>query len=231
MENNKLILVTAALIFCCISWFLYQFAPPEGHCDIDSSEYISIGKNYSTTGNLVSPDHPTTMPSHTIGYHWFLGIIFSVFGQLNRIFFLQIVLSLLCGMLLYALACMLFDQTVAAITLLLFSCNLGFLVYSQLILAEIVLVTFLVGFLYYFCLFIKQHTTRNLASSGFLLGCSIIIKPVALYFIAPLSCMLFLCQKQQCDKKQYSLHAYFLAFIYPLSVIWHITKKFLGYFV
>lgn len=194
---KKLIIFTSITVFCLFSLLLYCTIPKKGHCEVDSSEYIEIAQNYALSGNLVNPDHPHVMPSHSIGYHWFLGIIFTLFHHTKYIFLLQILLCILCSTLLYTLASVLFNQMTANAVALLFSCNIGFLVYAQLVLAEILFVTFLIGFITFFCHYILQRTTQYLMVSGLLLGCSIIIKPVALFYGIPLAGLVFIFAKQR----------------------------------
>ena len=200
--------VLSGIVFIIFSFFLYYAIPTiDGHRDIDSTEYEIIGKEYATTGNLYHPEYPAEMPSHTIAYHWFVGIIFSLFNfQPPYIFLTQIFLSILCSVMLYLIALQIFSETTALITLLLFSCNLGFLVYSQLILAEIVLVTFLI-------VFIQYKKPYFLVLAGFLLGCSIIVKPVALFYALPLSFLIFLMIPTPI-KKKLSFCALFLSCFY-----------------
>ncbi len=228
---KKIIFILGCLtLFIGFSSILYNKLTLKGHRDVDSSEYELIGQYYAATGNLYHPEYPNTMPSHTIGYHWFLGIIFSLFYQSNILFIFQILLGILCSFMLYNLALQLFNQNSAYLVLFLFSFNIGFLVYAQLILAEILLATFLVGFLYFFCLFIKQQNKSNLSLAAFLLGCSVIVKPVALYFITPLSCILFFMPSKTKKHKMILFTLMFSCFYFPIINYMAYNKKVFGIF-
>jgi 4-amino-4-deoxy-L-arabinose transferase-like glycosyltransferase len=124
--------------------------------DVDSPVYECIARG-----------EDTVMPTHTNGYPWFLNVIYSVFGYTRAlVVFLQVLLGLCCGFLIYALAQRLFGQGVGLLSFAFFSVNLGFLVFPERL-----------------CLFMQTSKTSAIIASGILFGISIIVKPVALYFI------------------------------------------------
>ena len=188
MNNSRGAVLGWLIVFVLFSWVLYWAVPDrEGHRELDSGEYERVAYNYRETGYLFHPDTPWVMPSHTIGYHWFLAMVYRVFGNnLIVLMFLQILLGLLCCWLVYLVAFKLFDSSVAVVALAGASCNLGFLVYSQLLMAEILMLTFLLGFLFMFVSFVQEQVLSKLFFAAFLLSISVIIKPVALYYVFPM---------------------------------------------
>lgn len=182
MVFKNVIIIISLILFTLFSALLYITTLNfDAHQEIDSLEYQEVADNYVKTGVLAHPVHG--MPVHPIGYYWFLGIIYR-FISTNQsiIFFVQWIVSLLCFWLIYKTALLLFGLPVALGTLLLASCNLGFLVFSQLILAEILLVTFLAWFLYSIVLLCQSRNIKYAAQSGLLLALSVLIKPVALFY-------------------------------------------------
>lgn len=184
MKKKNSICIVFCLLFVSFSALLYHSLPSfESHCEIDSTEYDLVARTYAQTGALVHPD--IGRPVHPFGYYWFLGLIYSFFGY-NQIFIfcIQCLLSLLCFLMLYRLTGLLFDNPlIATIAFCIACCNIGFLAYSQLILAEILLTTCLVGFLYSFALFIKKQNIRYLACASLLLCSSVLVKACSALFL------------------------------------------------
>lgn len=186
MKKNLLILFSLGL-FIFFSVLLYYTIPyPNGHKELDSSEYESVAHVFARTSKLSYPNG--TMPNHTVGYHFFLGIFYRLYGEpaLPIIILAQILLGILCCLLTYALALKLFTAPVALIALLGMASNIGLLAYAQLLMADILLLVFLLAFLYTFVSFIYEQKKTYLIACALLLSISVLIKPVALYFIFPL---------------------------------------------
>lgn len=179
--KNSIIIVSLTL-FTLFSAALYFTTPSfDAHQEIDSPEYEEVAQHYVKTDVLGHPVHG--MPVHPAGYYWLLGILYKFFStHQSLVFFVQLLLSLLCFWLMYKTAILVFGESVALGTLLLASCNLGFIVFSQLILAEILLVTFLCWFLYCSVLLYHSGKMKHAAQSGLLLAASVLVKPVALFF-------------------------------------------------
>ncbi len=167
-------LVFSALLFFTTRNF-------DAHQEIDSPEYEEVAHHYLETGKFAHPRNG--MPAHTIAYYWFLGTIYSWFGNNQLyVFLIQILLSLICILLIYHSTYYLFGANTASIAAVLASCNIGFIVYSQLIMAEILLLIFLISFLYALSCFVYEQKWYYLAAAGLFLSISVLVKPVALFF-------------------------------------------------
>jgi 4-amino-4-deoxy-L-arabinose transferase-like glycosyltransferase len=177
----KLLFSVSIVIFVCLSIILhYNIASVPKYQDIDSQAYIS---------NVLQFSHD---PYYALGYSCFLSIIYKLFGENNGcVVWVQVLLSLLTMFFLFKATRNFFGELVALITVLFFSVNLGFLVFSQFILTEIVLIFLYVLFIERFSHFLKTGTLCSLICAGFVLGLSIAVKPAALYFIFPLGLLLF----------------------------------------
>jgi hypothetical protein len=107
-------------------------------------------------------------------------------------------LSLLCIWLIFVIAGRLFGQGVARITLFLSAINVGFLVYAQLLLAETLMLTFLLFFFERFTVFLREQKVGQLAQAGLVLGLSVLIKPMALLFVFLLLPFIWFCGGRRC---------------------------------
>ncbi len=188
-KKESLVVCVSMFIFITLSYLLYQQAAhkPHPHTDVDSKAYINGGelfhqdKSFNRLGYL---------PYYTLGYPFFIGMLYTLFNQNNLLIILiaQVLLSLLSGLLIFKTTRQLFGNKPALISSLLFSCNLGFLLFSQFILTEILLAFLLLLFFERFSHFLITKNLVALAGAGFTLGLSILIKPAAIYY--PL-CLVF----------------------------------------
>jgi 4-amino-4-deoxy-L-arabinose transferase-like glycosyltransferase len=217
-------------IFMGSSMLLYITLPAEGHRDIDSAEYETIAQHYVLTGNLSHPEFPHEMPSHTIGYHWFLGIIIYLMSNIHYVFLIQSLLIIVCGLLMYYLTLTIFDTTVALVTLALFYSSIGFAIYAQMLLSEILLSAFLISFIFCFCLFLHAKKIAYLILAGLTLGCSIIVKPVALFFIIIACGFIFFIDNTALYKKIFLSLMLLISFYVPVTSYMLYNKKTFGTF-
>jgi 4-amino-4-deoxy-L-arabinose transferase-like glycosyltransferase len=183
MPSIKNIVIVVSLLFFSLFSLLLYFTTPsfDAHQEIDSPEYEEVAYEYVKTGVLAHPQHG--MPVHPAGYYWLLGILYTYIStNQSVVFFVQWVLSLFCFWFIYKTALVMFGLPVALGSILLASCNLGFIVFSQLILAEIFLVTLLSWFLYCVVMLYQSRNIKYAARSGLLLVASVLVKPVALFY-------------------------------------------------
>ncbi len=186
MKKDSIVLIICALIFISCSIGLYFAAANHTtvHLDLDSPGYDRIGLNFAQHNQLINPERGYVIPVQTLGYPLFLGLIYKIFGhQYNWVIVIQVLLSLLAGLIIFVLAKQLFGEQVALVSTCLFSINLGFLIYSQFLLTEVLLATLLLAGIERFLAFCKTTNTIVLAQSGLLFGLSVAVKPVALFYI------------------------------------------------
>ncbi len=182
----KYYLIIFSALFLFFSFILHINIPDTNHKyqDIDSKAYIGNAINFYNYNNFSKPDNPKATPYYSLGYAFFLGVIYKLFGINNFVVvWIQIFLTLFTAFLIFKITGYLFNEKIAVLAFVFTCLNLGFLTFSLFILTEILLTFFLVLFLERFVLFFKTQNIVNLLQSGFCLGFSIIVKPAALYFI------------------------------------------------
>lgn len=194
-KKKGFLFVFAALLFLSLSGLLYYAAPHvQSHFDRDSAGYDRIARNFAATGHLADPGVRGGIPIQPIGYPLLLGVLYKVFGpDVRPVIFLQVLLTLVCIGLIFLIAGRLFGSQVAYIALFLSATNLGFLIYAQLLLAETVMLTFLLLFFERLTAFMREQKIMQLLQAGLVLGFSILIKPMALLFIFLLLPFIWFC--------------------------------------
>ena len=181
----KKYLIFFTLLFLFFSFILYLKVPSvNSHRDIDSSAYISNAVRFYHNNSFFNQDNPNDIPYYSLGYAFFIGLIYKFFG-INDFFviWLQVLLALLTAFLIFRTTKYIFGFRTALISYAFFSINLGFIVFSQFLLTEILLAFLLTFFFERFVLFISNKKLTNLAQAALLLGISIYVKPAAIYFI------------------------------------------------
>lgn len=174
-----------SFIFILFSIFLYKNSSIfNSHQDIDSKAYLHRANILFKTGSIIDTQNSQDCPYYALGYSFFIYFIYKFLGQNNfYIILIQVLLSLLSGFLIFKITENLFNKNIGLIAFFLFSINLGFLIFSQFILTEILLSFLLILFVYFFVKFIKNSRELELIFSAFFMGISICVKPAAIYFI------------------------------------------------
>lgn len=174
------------LIFCLFSCLLYT--QTSSHQDIDSKAYLSKGYLFYKTDKFAEPGEQ--QPYYALGYPFVIGLLYKLFTpDLRVIILFQLLLSLLSCLLIMRIARHFFGSRAGPIAGAFFSFNLGYLVFTQFVLTEIVLSFLLL-------LFFERLIRGSLVLSALALGTSIIIKPAALYFIFFICPFLFIFTKK-----------------------------------
>jgi hypothetical protein len=175
----------AAILFIFLSLVIYQNTPhaKEAHCNPDSFGYERIALNFAHGGSLKDPT-TDEMPPQPLGYPFLLAGIFKFFGNDYRpVILLQLQLALATIFLVGVAASHLFGNAAFYPAVLLGVINTGFLVYPHFILTETVLTFLLAFFLERFSCFVSFRSYPALLAASFLIGCSLAIKAIALFFI------------------------------------------------
>lgn len=180
MKKNYIIYI-CILLFTGVSCVLYHLIDTKRpHQDIDSKAYI---ENAQIFAKDMSFSQRQDFPYYALGYSMILGMLYKTCGDdAFWIVILQILLALLSGILMACIAQRLFGQQASFVTFFLMTINLGYLVFVQFILTEILLSFFLLLFLERCTAYLQTKKMSALYTAGFVLGLSIMIKPAALYF-------------------------------------------------
>ena len=181
-KKNKLVLLIGTLFFLGAAYLLQKQVPMhKDHRDVDSGAYIESGTMFARDGGYQA--RPKVVPNYALGYPTLVGIVYKILGQSNKaVVLVQVLLALLAGLLLFSLACRMFGLFAGALCFLLFISNIGYLVFAQFILTEILLSFLLLLFFERFYTFYDNNNFVALAYSGLSLGLSVLVKPAAIYF-------------------------------------------------
>jgi len=189
--RTKIAIVILSGIFLGLSCLLYQQLPltKSRHQDIDSSAYLENAKLFSEGGFLMQRKD---FPYYTLGYSMIIAFLYKLFGDSDvTIIIAQIIIALLSGLLMFAIAHRLGGPLAGVFSFLFFIFSVGYFVFVQFILTEIFLAFFLLLFFDRYTAFFSTQRLGNLVMAGLALGTSIIIKPAALYYPLLLLPMLF----------------------------------------
>jgi len=228
MKHQPIVIFSFCLFFI-LSNILFFYHPTKYSCfDIDSSGYDRIGQYFAKTGCLDDPDNPGQATVQTVGYHFFVGIFYRLFGRrFWPIIWFQVLLTLFSCLLVFKIAQLIFDTRVAAISLLFCSFNIGFLVYSQFLLAEALTLFLLLFFLYRYVLFWRSNNFSHLVQAGLVGGFSLLVKPSAfLFLIFAAAYLLFFFSK----RRIYAFFLFSICFMAPLFGYLTYNKVWYGYF-
>lgn len=209
-----------SLILSCILY--HNITTPHPHHDIDSPGYEEKAQIFYNTNSFVTnPNAPPPIVQQPLGYPLFMGLIYKAFGTHNKfVIWLQILLFLLSGLLLFIAVQHICNTTIALLAHAFFSINIGYLVFAQFILAETLLLFFLILFLERFLYFVKTMSNWALYTSGLSLGISILIKPAALYYILSLLTILIpfvWLQQGKVSKKALTIVIFTCTFLLPIQ--------------
>lgn len=215
--TNKHFLYLFSSIYLFLSLILYIAIPAyHAHMDSDTTCYEHLGLQFAH--NNTFSFNEGEMPDHTNGYPFFLALLYKIFGyNQGFVVLLQVLLGLMCGFLIFSMAKKLFSPLVALISFAFFSVDLGFIVFPQFILSEILLVSFLIFFFERFITYMNNRSFITLATSGLLLGLSVLIKPVAIFYIFIILGLLYFFSRGPIGHKLKILGVFALAFYLPIT--------------
>ena len=189
MNTDRIILVSSIIFFVAVSIIVYFYAPDmTAHFEGDSVRYDFIAQHF---GFL------KTVPLEALGYPFFLFLIYTIFGHsMGAVVTVQVILSICCLFLLRRIAGKLGGIWAQIVVTLLWTLNLGFLIYSQLLLIEVMVALFYLFFIERVIAFYEQPSFGKIAQSGLILGLSMLFKPAALFYALCFTIFLLFMRKQ-----------------------------------
>lgn len=216
------------IFYLMISAALWFWVPnPRGHYDIDSYGYDDIARHFAHTYDLTDPHNPTSAPIQPIGYHFVLGLLYWLFNNsLDAVIFVQIILMCIIMALLFSIARRWFTITVARCVGLFMVTNIGLWIYPQLLLAESVLLFIMVCFVERYMRFLSHHMNAHMLQASFILGISMLIKPIALLLMGPLALIVWL-QDMPKGKKMKATVLLVVGFSAPILI--YMTRNYMKY--
>lgn len=229
--KSKYFLVFFSIVFLILSTILYfNIDPIKPHQDIDSQAYIERGLKFANTGSLLEDDL-SNPPYFVVGYPLFIGLIFKFFGQHHfYIILIQVLLALLSGFLIFRICKRFFNETVGIIAFIFFSLNLGYLVFSQFILTEILLAFLLLLFMDRFLFFLDSRKLIYLVQACLILGLSVLVKPAALFYIFFIWSLIFSFLKAPYSKRFRFILVAAVCFYLPILAYMGFNKQHYDYF-
>jgi hypothetical protein len=177
-----------ALIMTALTVGLYVVLPAQGHWEIDSSCYEQVARW------IIGKEQLTQLPwSLYWGYSGLLALIYTLFGTgVWAVVMMQLFIALGLMYVTYRLAYGMGGQTVARIASALIAVNIGVLVYTQLVMTELLTALLLTAGLERTLSFVRNRRASVAMAAGFLFGCSVWVKPAALLF-GPVLLIILLC--------------------------------------
>lgn len=224
MRWQKGIVVGGIVWFVLCSFVLYWYAPScVAHFEGDSLRYDVLARLFPFINCI---------PLEVLGYPFFIACVYWLSGvQLWLLVTAQVLLSI--GFLLIArrIARIIFGEQAALLLVFLWAFNLGFLIYSQLVLIEILYAFLLIVFVERMVMCILRPTVWLAAQAAFVLGVSVLVRPAALFF-APICVLLLLIipQKRFVERIVHSL-LFLIIFYTPITLYMSANYFFFGQFV
>ncbi len=177
--------VAAPIIFILLSCLLWITAPTiDAHFELDSYSYQRVAEFFCRYWQLRDPIALDQMPVYPLGYTAFMGLIYTMFGQsVYVVIVAQLLLSILSMILAFRIAREIFSQSIAYYTLYALAVHVGILVYGQLIMSEVLVMTLSMGMFERLVQFQKAHSDRYLYQAALLLGLSLVVKTIAIAWV------------------------------------------------
>lgn len=221
---DKIILYSCIALFCVLSLIIFYYTPGiKAHFEGDSVRYNFIAHNLA---------HLTDIPLEVLGYPTFLGILYKIWDHIFIIVLAQIILSILSLFLIRSIIKKITSNTSALIASTLFwFLNLGFLIYTQLLLIEIILAFFLLTFINYVITYYQRPSYWTCAQAGFILGISILFRPAALFYALCFPILLLLVTKISLYKRIISSILFLCTFYAPMLAYMTLNYFYFGVFV
>lgn len=218
------LLITSYAITLLCSMIILITTQATDHFEIDSPGYHRVALHFAQTGIPGDPEEPETMPEHPIGYHLFLGVLYSIFGSSYYVPVLaQIALLLLMLTLLYTTLNKLAIPPFFGMVF--FLINIGALTYAQYIHADILLMTVLMFFMFTMLTALTQHTMQSYLLAGLFLGLSVLIRPAGLFFGMALPIMGIISERSKKSLQKWLIFAFF----YSVPILSYMSFNFFTY--
>lgn len=187
ISANVALCAASLLMFSAISYVVYQQMSYDAHLDHDSFFYDTSARAMSSADDLQGTDNASGetknrhAPIQTIVYPFMVGLIYRLtHNNIGAVVIFQLLLALLTMLLTYRIAYLLCGRATAVCSLVLCCLNLGFITYTQLLLAEILLTFLLLLFFERWIVCGQTRSYVHAVQAGAALGCSLLVKPIAL---------------------------------------------------
>ncbi len=221
MKKHIILLILLALIVRIPFFIMVLQNPTTAYTSHDSVGYNLIATNllhnHSYSMYLSNPEIKD--PVRTPGYPLFLALMYGVFLE-KTVFVVaaQLLMDVIMVLILLFFGKVLFNEKVGMIAALLYTFNMHQALFATQILAETLFTIFLLLGVLFFLLYLKNKREGIVLISGFSLGISIFIRPIALVF--PVLPLIFLIYKKVHGK----IISVFLISIILLPFLWSVRN-------
>jgi 4-amino-4-deoxy-L-arabinose transferase-like glycosyltransferase len=215
--KSKTFLAIFSVIYLLLALALFKnVSQKNSHLDSDSHEYFCSASLFYKTNSFSGA--AARIQRFPYGYPLLMATIFKIFGpKVKIIIFLQILIALFCGLMIFFITRRLFNEITARISFFLFTFNLGFIIFPQFILSETFVVLLLLLFFERFSRYLYKPSFKTLATATFILGLSTLIKPVAFYYISSIAFLIPFLHKDCISIKIKSIFLALLCFYIPIT--------------
>ncbi|MBD3272782.1 hypothetical protein GF385_00325 [Candidatus Dependentiae bacterium] len=229
MKYKEIYFLVFSVIFLLLANFLNNFVRTTNYVDpfqdIDSKGYIYNAEMFYKHGTFLKGQNA---PYFSLGYPAFMGLVYKYFKPKNNsVVWVQIFLALFTCFFIFYSASFIFGHNIGIVAFILSTINIGFITFSNFILAETLLTFLLSLFLLLFILFLRKKKLFYVFFSGLVLGISIFVKPAAIYFILPILLLIAYLSNGMRIK---AIILFALSFYLPVFSYMYYNKVNFGYF-
>jgi len=185
-KNKSIFLIVAIAFIIRFTLFLIVLEHPERtHLHLDTGSYWVPAVNLIEGHGFSRKNEPPFIPDayRTPGYPFFMAVVFSIFGRKPVIIaFIQVVIGTMSALLTYLLGLKLISRPSSHKGTLCFALSLGPAIYTVFIMTETLFTFVFLSSIYALTLYNDSLKKRWVITGGLLMGISILIRPVTLFF-------------------------------------------------
>ena len=220
---DNVILLLSITFFCTLSAIIYYYAPAlKAHFEGDSLRYHEIAHHIMGLKNI---------PLEVLGYPLMLNLLYHLHNSIALVVIAQALLSILSLLVVRHCIKQLSDNPWAQIWATLFwATNLGFFIYTQLLLIEIILTFLLVLFVDRIIMYYKKESSWYLAQAAAVLGISVLFRPAALFYALFFALLLLFTSFSSFTKKLTHAALFLFIFYLPIIAYMFLNLCYFGYF-
>jgi len=224
MNGHRVVFIASVIFFVAISILIYFYAPDiTAHFEDDSVRYDFIAQHF----NFIKE-----VQLEVFGYPFLLGLIYKIFGySIGAVVVIEVLLSVGALFLLRKVSKILGGMWAETFVTLLWVGNLGFFIYSQLLLIEVVLALFYLWFIERIVSFYESPSCLKVAQAGFILGASMLFRPSALFYAFCFAVFLVLMRKRSFGYRLLSSLVFIATFYIPVLAYMAGNYCYFGHFV
>ncbi len=213
-------------IFVATKAYYHEHGSSYPVLESDAAEYVQLADNLRHHGAFSLATASPFSPEYfrVPGYPLFIAIILSLFGSVDAVIFVQILLTAASCFLIFCIAEKVSGSRFAAyLASGLFVCNPNTILFTLMVLSESLFVFVLLLSVYILICFQKSEEFR-FAASGLLLGVSVLVRTIAMYMPLCFAILIFF-TKQRSLKRSAILFGVFMCAFALVLLPWVVRNK------